>query len=40
MDSIVLLAHDPVVQTVFAVAGLALGIVVARKFLRSKKVHQ
>jgi len=37
MDSIVLLAHDPVMQTVFAVAGLASGIVIAREFLRSKK---
>ena len=40
MDAIVLLTHDPVAQTLFAIAGLAFGIVVARKFLRSKKVHQ
>ena len=40
MDSIVLLTRHPVAQTVFAIAGLAFGIVIARKFLRSKKVHQ
>src|SRR5215467_13567568 len=40
MDSIVLLSHDPVVLTVFVIAGLASGIMIARKFLRSKTTHQ
>ena len=40
MDEIVLLSRDPVALTVFAIAGLAFGIAVARKFLRSKRVQQ
>jgi hypothetical protein len=39
MDSIVLLFGDPAVQVVIAIAGLVCGIIVARKFLRPKKVH-
>ena len=39
MDSIVLLSRDPAVGVVIAIAGLVCGIIVARKFLRPKKVH-
>jgi len=39
MDSMVLLSRDPTVQVVIAIAGLVCGIIVARKFLRPRKVH-
>jgi hypothetical protein len=39
MDSIVLLSRDPSLGVVIAIAGLVCGVIVARKFLRPKKVH-
>jgi len=40
MDSFILLTHDPIIHAVVAIFGLALGTMVARRVLRSRKVHQ